>query len=125
MLAHAQTPTRTWVSGNGDDLAACSRAAPCKTFAAAVAVTALNGEIDCLDAAGYGTVTILKSLTIDCTGTLGSILSSGSTAITINIDPGQDALGRVMLRGLSLNGSAGTGVAGARGVNIQSAAVVT
>jgi hypothetical protein len=123
--AEAQA-TRTWVSGTGDDLAGvCSLTQPCKTFAAAIAVTATNGEIDCLDPGGFGTVTIFKSITIDCSGTFGSILSSGSTAITINIDLAQDPLGRVMLRGLSLNGAAGTGISGARGVIIQSAAMVT
>jgi hypothetical protein len=68
--AYAQA-SRTWVSGVGDDNNAvngCSRTAPCKTFAGAISVTATNGEIDCIDPDGYGTVTITKSITIDCTG---------------------------------------------------------
>ena len=56
---HAQA-TRTWVSGTGDDMNPCSRAAPCKTFAAAIAVTDTNGEIDCVDAGGFGRVPVVN-----------------------------------------------------------------
>src|SRR5437660_10529442 len=65
-LAQAQA-TRTWVSGVGDDVNPCSRTAPCKTFAGAISKTAANGEIDCLDPGGIGSVTITKSHTIDGT----------------------------------------------------------
>src|ERR1700710_2345245 len=80
--ANAQA-TRTWVSGVGDDANPCSRTAPCKTFAGAISKTAASGEIDCLDPAGFGTVTITKSMTLDCTATLGSILASGTIGISI------------------------------------------
>src|ERR1041385_960630 len=73
--------TRTWVSGVGDDVNPCSRTAPCKTFAGAISKTASPGEIDCLDPGGFGAVTITKSITIDCGGTLGSVLSSGVQGI--------------------------------------------
>src|SRR5438874_9527838 len=75
-LAHAQA-TRTWVSGVGDDVNPCSRTAPCKTFSGAFSKTAAGGEIDTLDPAGFGTVTITKSITIDCTAGWGSLLASG------------------------------------------------
>jgi hypothetical protein len=123
--AHAQA-SRTWVSGNGDDMiGVCSRSQPCKTFAAAISVTDTNGEINCLDPGGYGTLTITKSITIDCTGTLGSILSSGVNSITINLNTTPDPLKSVVLRGLSLNGTGGGARAGLEGVGILSAAVVT
>src|SRR5437763_9539285 len=84
-IAQAQA-TRTWVSGVGDDLNPCSRTAPCKTFAGAISKTATGGEIDAEDPGGFGAVTITKSITIDGTGTMGSILaSSGATGININI----------------------------------------
>src|ERR1700754_80640 len=122
---HAQA-NRTWVSGTGDDVpGVCSRAQPCKTFAAAPAQTATNGEINCLDPGGYGSLTITKSVTIDCTGTFGSILSSGSNSITINLNTTPDPAASVVLRGLSLNGTGGVGAAGLKGVSILSAAVVT
>src|SRR5947208_4349132 len=79
--AYAQA-TRTWVSGVGDDVNPCSRTAPCKTFAGAISKTAAGGEIDALDDAGYGAVTITKSLTIDGGGHLASILASGSLGVT-------------------------------------------
>src|ERR1700681_4525125 len=83
-LSQAQA-TRTWVSGVGDDVNPCSRTAPCKTFAGAISKTSMGGEIDALDPGGFGTVTISKSITIDGTGTLGSILAAGATGININI----------------------------------------
>jgi hypothetical protein len=126
--AHAQA-TRTWVSGVGDDFNPCSRTAPCKTFAGAISKTFINGEIDCLDPGGYGAVTITKSITIDCTGTFGSILASGTTGVVINIPVGlNDPFRTVRLRGLSINGSGASGTigtrTGVRGVRILDALVV-
>src|SRR5436305_2977013 len=82
--AHAQA-TRTWVSGVGNDANPCSLTAPCKTFAGAISKTFINGEIDCLDPGGFGTITITKSITIDCTGTFGSMLASGTNGVNVNI----------------------------------------
>ena len=96
--AHAQA-TRTWVSGVGDDVNPCSRTAPCKTFAGAISKTAAGGEINCLDPAGFGAVTLTKSVTIDCTGTLGGILASSTTGVILN---GAGII--VTLRGLEING---------------------
>jgi hypothetical protein len=110
--AHAQA-TRTWVSGVGDDVNPCSRTAPCKTFAGAISKTAVNGEINCLDPAGYGAVTITKSITIDCEDTQGSILAAGTTGVIVNITSATDTLKQVRLRGISINGAA-TGI---RGIN--------
>jgi hypothetical protein len=101
--------TRTWVSGVGDDMFPCSRTAPCKTFAGAMSKTAANGEIDCLDPGGFGAVTVNKSITIDCNGTLGHILATlGVSGVTINT-----AGVNVVLRNLSINGAA-TGSIGVR-----------
>src|SRR6201991_208408 len=105
--AHAQA-TRTWVSGVGDDVNPCSRTAPCKTFAGAISKTAAGGEINCLDPGGMGAVTITKSITLDCTGTLGGILAALTTGVIIN---GANAI--VTLRGLTINGI-GTGLSGVR-----------
>src|ERR1700682_6335672 len=82
-LAQAQA-TRTWVSGVGDDANPCSRTAPCKTWAGAISKTADCGEIDALDPGGFGAVTITKSITLDGTGTLASILNAGTTGIVVN-----------------------------------------
>ena len=56
--------TRTWISGVGDDVNPCSRTAPCKTFAGAIAKTAAGGEIDTLDPGGFGAVTVTKAITL-------------------------------------------------------------
>ena len=119
-IAEAQA-TRTWVSGVGDDVNPCSRTAPCKTFAGAISKTAVNGEINCLDPAGYGAVTITKSITIDCEDTQGSILAAGTNGVIINITAVTDAKKAVKLRGISINGVA-TGI---NGVRILAANVVS
>src|SRR2546423_3383293 len=64
VIMNAQA-SRTWVSGVGDDANPCSRTAPCKTFAGAILKTAAGGEIDALDPAGFGALTITKAITID------------------------------------------------------------
>ena len=112
--AHAQA-TRTWVSGVGDDINPCSRTAPCKTFATTQTKTATNGEINCLDSAGFGAITITKSLTIRCKGLIGGILSSLVTGIIINAPSA-----RVVLDGLDIDG-AGNGL---HGIRIQAAGKV-
>ena len=119
-LVNAQA-TRTWVSGVGDDVNPCSRTAPCKTFAGAISKTATNGEINCLDPAGYGAVTVTKSITIDCEDTQGSILSAGTNGVIVNITAVTDTKKSFKLRGVSING-AGTGI---NGVRILSANNVT
>ena len=126
--AHAQA-TRTFVSGVGNDADPCSRTAPCKTFAGAISKTFINGEIDCLDPGGFGTLTVTKSITIDCTGTFGSILASGTNGIVINIAVNaNDPFRTVRLRGLSINGTGASGTVGTRtglkGISISQAATV-
>ena len=103
-IAQAQA-TRTWVSGVGDDVNPCSRTAPCKTFAGAISKTATDGEINCLDPAGYGAINITKSITIDCEDTQGSILASLVNGVIVNAT----ATSRIRLRGISING-AGNGI---------------
>lgn len=93
--------TRTWVSGVGDDVNPCSRTAACKTFAGAISKTASSGEINAIDPAGYGSVTITKPITIDGAGTHASILHTLTTGVVVNA-PGAE----VVLRNLSLNGAA-------------------
>ncbi|HUR99617.1 MAG TPA: hypothetical protein VMZ26_16245 [Pyrinomonadaceae bacterium] len=105
--------TRTWVSGVGDDVNPCSRTAPCKTFAGAISKTAMNGEINCLDPAGYGSITVTKSITIDCEDTQGSILAAGVNGVIVNITNAADPKKAFKIRGISING-AGTGINGIR-----------
>jgi hypothetical protein len=111
--------SRTWVSGVGNDLNACSRAAPCKTFAGAIAKTNTGGEITVMDPGGFGPVIIRKSITIDGTGIPSSILAALATGITIDIRPSHrgDIARSVRIRGLSINGM-GNGI---NGINVIAA----
>jgi hypothetical protein len=94
--------TRTWVSGVGDDVNPCSRTAPCKTFAGAISKTAAGGEINAMDDAGYGAVTITKSITINGGGHIAGILVSGAGQNGVIINAA--ATDVVILRGLSFTG---------------------
>jgi len=99
-LAGAQA-SRTWVSGVGDDANPCSRTAPCKTFAGAISKTAPGGEIDALDPAGFGALTITKAITIDGGGgQVASVLVSGTNGIVVQAG----ASDVVILRNLRFNG---------------------
>jgi hypothetical protein len=115
--------TRTWVSGIGDDQNACSRTQPCRTFAGAIAKTSTGGEINALDAGGFGTVTITKSITIDGTGVPSTILANQGSGITIDIKPTHRLhFDRVVrIRGLSINGVGN----GTHGINVIAATKVT
>src|SRR5256885_10181035 len=123
-MAQAQA-TRTWVSGVGDDVNRCSRTAPCKTFAGAISKTAEGGEIDPLDPAGYGAVTITKAMTLDGgTGSgWASILATGTAnAINVNITTGTHVNDAVVIRRtLTINGTNRAPTAGGvltNGVNV-------
>jgi hypothetical protein len=99
------TATRTFVSGVGSDANPCTLAAPCRSFAQALTQTSAGGEITILDPAGYGAVTITKSVSIvnDGVGEAGVTASSGS-GITVSTG----ASDVVNLRGLTLVGASGS-----------------
>ena len=117
--AQAQA-TRTWVSCVGDDANNCSRTTPCKTFAGAISKTARGGEVSVLDPCGFGSVTITKSVTIEGTGTLASIIGASVNGITINITDAADVAKSVRIRGLSINGAS----TGLQGIKVSAASKV-
>ena len=95
--------TRTWISGVGDDVNPCSRTAPCKTFAGAIAKTAAGGEIDTLDPGGFGAVTVTKAITLANEGVgEAGILVAGTNGITVNC--ATDPTCTVVVRGLVIDG---------------------
>jgi hypothetical protein len=102
-------PGRTFVSGVGDDANLCSRTAPCKTFAGAIAKTAAAGEINVLDPAGFGAVTITKAITIRSDYIEAGILVAGVVVAAGPTDT-------VVLEGLDIEGLA----TGLNGVNFTS-----
>ncbi len=105
VVAQAQA-NRTWVSGVGDDVNPCSRTAPCKTFAGAISKTAVNGEINCLNPAGFGAVTITKSIQIDCHEIPAGVVHPSTNGVNIAIDSfaSGDSRRTVTLRNLNFSG---------------------
>src|SRR5215217_6224856 len=67
---------------------------------AVYAAPAAGGEINCLDSAGFGGVTITKSLVLNCVGVIGGVLVGGTNGITINAA----ATDVVVLSGLDIFG---------------------
>jgi len=82
----------------------CSIAKPCRAFSDATSVTNDKGEVIVLDSAGYGTVTITKSVAIIAPPGVyaGITVFAPDDGVTVNA-PG----GIVVLRGLSINGQGG------------------
>ena len=116
--AQAQA-SRTWVSGVGDDANPCSRTAPCKTFAGAIAQTAAGGEIDALDPGGFGALTITKAITIDGGGgQVASVLVAGTPGITVSAG----ANDVVTLRNLHITGINQSASGGNNGIKFNSGA---
>lgn len=117
--AQAQA-TRTWVSGVGDDVNPCSRTAPCKTFAGSISKTAAGGEINCIDAGAFGTVTITKAITIDCSNVKAGMLASGSNGIVVSAG----AADVVTLRGLDIFGAVAPSATANNGIVFNSGAAL-
>lgn len=91
---------RTFVASYGVDSNPCSRTAPCRNFAAAIAETNPEGEVVALDSSGYGPVIIGQSVTIVAPfGVHAAIAPTSGAAVAINAG----SFDTVTLRGLYLN----------------------
>jgi len=105
---------RTFVASDGLDTNPCTRTAPCRSFAIAIGQTDNSGEVIVLDSAGYGPVTIAKSV---------SILAPAGVYAGISVLPGNEGVTidspgvHVTLRGLTINGQGGT-----RGIDLVNGA---
>jgi hypothetical protein len=95
----ALAQSRAFVAAQGSDTNPCTFAKPCRTFQHAHDTAAAGGEIDVLDPAGYGAVTITKAISIQGHGFAG-ITPTSTDAVTINAG----ANDRVSLRGLLIDG---------------------
>ena len=115
--AQAQSP-RTFVSAAGSDTNPCSFAAPCRHFQAAVNATSAGGEVDALDPAGYGPITISQAITIEGQGWSYIAPPAGGNGITINA-----VSGNVSIHGVSLNGAGIAG--GTNGIQFNSGSSLT
>ena len=111
LCSTAQAQSRVFVSGLGSDANPCSRTAPCRTFQQAHNVVAAAGEVVVLDAAGYGQVTITKSVNIIGDGVYAGVTVPSGDGITIN-----SATAVVALRNLTINGLG----SGTNGINVTS-----
>lgn len=81
----ANAQVRTWVSSQGLDTNSCSRSEPCRNFAAAIAAVASAGEVVALDSAGYGPVTVDKSVSLIAPrGVHAAIAPTTGNAILVN-----------------------------------------
>jgi hypothetical protein len=104
--AGAVLAQRTFVSSGGLDTNACSLAAPCRGFAAAMVQTKPGGEIVVLDSAGYGPVTINQAVSIVVPPGIYagvSVTVAGTDGIVVNAG----AADEVILRGLTINNQGG------------------
>lgn len=105
---------RSFVSGSGVDTGGCTLTAPCRSLGYAIGQTNAEGEVIVLDSAGYGPVTITKSVTIAAPpGVYAGISVSSGDGVTVNAG----ASASVVLRGLALNNQGG-----ANGIVIQNTA---
>ena len=99
----AEAAQRVFVASYGNDAniaSGCAFANPCRGFTAAMTAVDPGGEVVALDAAGYGAVTITKSVTITSNpGFYAGISASTGTAVLI-----ATAGVNVTLRGLNING---------------------
>jgi Periplasmic copper-binding protein (NosD) len=104
----AQAQQRVFVSSTGLDTNPCTVTQPCRTFQVAHNIAAANSEIDVLDPAGYGPLTITKGISIQAHGFGGITQTCGNcAAIIVNVTTSDP----VTLNGLLLDG-AGTGETG-------------
>jgi parallel beta helix pectate lyase-like protein len=96
---------RVFVSGLGNDANPGSITSPKRSFASALTVTDPGGEIIVLDSAGYGPVTINKSVSIiSPTGVYAGITATSGDGVDVSIGSSDT----VVLRGLTITGAGGS-----------------
>lgn len=99
---------RTWVASTGDDTNSCSFDMPCLTLAGAIGKTNVNGEILCATpVVSGGTITIVRSVTINCEAGLGTNTQGlSNSAVSVQTAAGDT----VVLRGIDFDlGAANSG----------------
>jgi len=118
--AQAQV-SRTFVSAaSGNDLNNCDRPTPCRTFQGAHNKTNPDGEVTVLDAGGYGSLTVTKSISIvnDGVGEASVLVSGGTVGIAVTAG----AASYVNLRGITVQG---IGFGGGVGVEFNTGFALT
>jgi hypothetical protein len=109
--------SQSWVSPFGNDAAACTAAAACATLGVAIAATAAGGTVNCGSSGNFypfqNTLTITKSITINCKGVIA--VFEGQIVVAAG------ATDKVVIQGLSMDGACN--VCGA-GVQVNSGGFV-
>jgi len=127
---HALAAQRTFVHSSplGNDantVSNCSLVAPCRSFNAAISVTDPGGELVILDTAGYGPMTIGKSIkVIGPSGVYGGISVLGAGGPTTGVVINAGATDVITLRGLDIAGVPGAAPLPLYGIHIQNAGAV-
>jgi len=99
----AQPYLHTWVASYGTDNNSCgSPGSPCATFFGAYTNTSAGGEITCLNAGAYSTLTITKSITVDCEYSFASNAQADGNPTYFDVEPLTPGI-VVTLRGLDLD----------------------
>jgi hypothetical protein len=107
---------RSFVKSTGVDTppgpGSCSVTSPCRSFASAIDSTNPGGEVIVLDSAGYGPVSIHRSVSIIAPPGVyaGVTVPAGGTGIDILTGGGAGVT--VVLQGLTINGAGAGGYAG-------------
>jgi hypothetical protein len=116
MSASAATAPRTFVASTGNDANPCSLVQPCRGFARALTQTNAGGEVVVVDSAGYGPVSIAKSISLVApSGVYAGVSVTSGTGITV---AGSGIA--VTLRGLIVNGLGGSnGIAFDQGARLN------
>src|SRR5215831_14977565 len=101
--APANARARVFVASYGNDANPCTFGSPCRNFQQAVNVVDPGGEVTAIDSAGFGPISVSKSVTITSPDGVeaGIVPVAGGNAVTINAEPNDV----IVLRGLTLNGS--------------------
>ena len=117
--APANARARVFVASYGNDANPCTFLSPCRNFQQAVNVVDPGGEVTAIDSAGFGPISISRSVTITSPDGVeaGIVPVSGGNAIAISAGS-TDA---VELHGLTVDGS---GV-GKNGIEFTSGASLT
>src|SRR2546428_9681579 len=107
-----------FVASTGNDAnPGCTLGAPCRSCQVAFSTVGTGGEVVALDSAGYGVITIDRSVSIQVPpGVYAGVTPGlGATGITVTTANSMDF---VVLRGLTINGLG----AALRGIDFQFAA---
>jgi hypothetical protein len=106
-VADAQA-VRVFVASTGNDANDGSRGSPKRNFQNAHDSVAAGGEVVALDTAGYGTLTITKSISIIAPAGITGFITTTGSANGINVSTASND--KVTLRGLTINAVAKSGL---------------